>query len=531
MSANVADNSSVVVIGGGVGGLCTAIEAAARGCRVTLLERAAGFGGKMRELSVAGQGIDSGPTVMTMRWAFDQLFARAGRRLDDYVELEALEVLARHAWPDGSRLDLFADLGRSLAAIDELAGPEAAAGYREFCDYCERLFDVVEAPFLRAARPSVASVVTARGLRGMFEFASIDWHRSMWRALGSFFSDPRLRQLFGRYATYYGSSPFRAPATLNLIAHAERVGVWRVVGGMGRLADALVTLARELGATLRADCEVAEVCVEDRRVTGVRLRDGEFVPGRAVVVNAAPQALEEGRLGDELRGCVGLRRNLPRSLSAVTWSLRARTRGFPLHHHNVFFSSDYPAEFRQLEGGGLPEEPTVYICAQDRDSTVDDGISQDTADWGEPERLLVLVNAPPRGDAPPWTEAQLDELEARSFAQLRRYGLDIEVDPAACERTTPADFERLFPATGGALYGFATHAMMAPFHRPEARTRLAGLYLAGGGAHPGAGVPMVCLSGQLAGQAVAKDLAVSPPHRRSARGDEPASEPRASAEA
>jgi 1-hydroxycarotenoid 3,4-desaturase len=335
------------------------------------------------------------------------------------------------------------------------------------------------------------------------DFARIDWHRSMWRALTGFFTDPRLQQLFGRYATYYGSSPFRAPATLNLIAHVERVGVWRVVGGMYRLAEALERRAIELGVQIRTSSEVAEIVLEGGRAIAVKLASGERLDAAAVIVNAAPQALDEGRFGMSLRGCVGLSQSAERSLSAVTWSALGRTRGFPLAHHNVFFSRDYPEEFRALERGELIDEPTVYVHAQDR--LDDQPVSLDEDGWSRPERLLILVNAPARGDASA-SISDLDALERRSFAVLRACGLELDVIEA--QRTSPEGFEQLFPATGGALYGFANHSMMTPFRRPAARTKLARLYLAGGGAHPGAGIPMVCLSGQLAGRAAAEDLCV-----------------------
>jgi 1-hydroxycarotenoid 3,4-desaturase len=505
----VPENPTLVVIGGGIGGLSAAILAASQGLRVTVLERAPALGGKMREIEVDGRVIDSGPTVVTMRWAFDQLFAAAGRELADYVEFAPLEVLARHGWPDGGRLDLFADVEASASAITRLAGPEDAEGYRRFCSHTERIYGIVEQPFLRSERPSMASVVTAKGLRGTLDFLSIDWHRSMWIALSSFFRDPRLRQLFGRYATYYGSSPFRSPATLNLIAHVERVGVWRIVGGMYRLAEGLARLATELGVELRTNCEVTRVIVENGRAVAVELREGtakgggERISAAGVVVNAAPQALDSGLFGDELRNCVRGERNAARSLSAVTWSTIARTRGFPLAHHNVLFSRDYPAEFRALERGELIAEPTVYVCALDREDAGPHSIDE-TPDWSEPERLLILVNAPARGDEDPWTEAELTALEQRSFAVMRESGLQLDV--LASTRTSPREFERLFPATGGALYGSATHAMLSPFLRPTARTSIERLYLAGGGAHPGAGIPMVSLSGQLAGRAAASDL-------------------------
>ncbi|MFV8751681.1 1-hydroxycarotenoid 3,4-desaturase CrtD [Nannocystaceae bacterium ST9] len=495
----VAEIGSFVVIGGGIGGLCAAIEAAAAGARVTLLERAEALGGKMRELTVAGRQIDSGPTVLTMRWAFEELFAGAGRSLQDYVDLVPLQVLARHGWPDGSRLDLFTDLEASSAAIASFANAREAEGYRRFCAHVERIHAIVEQPFLRSDRPTIRDVIARRGLRGMLQFASIDWHRSMWQALGEFFHDPRLRQLFGRYATYYGSSPFEAPATINLIAHVERLGVWRVVGGMSRLADALAELARELGVEIRTGCSVDELIVERGRCVGVRFAGGSL-RADAVIVNAAPQALDAGLFGESTRGCVGLAA-MPRSLSAVTWSMVARTRGFPLAHHSVFFSPDYPSEFAELERSWPPARPTVYVCAHDRD---DGGPARASDEFGPPERLLVLINAPARGDDP---RAGLDDALPRlthdTFDWLERHGLEIE--GVATTTSTPGDFARLFPATGGALYGTATHSMTAPFRRPQARTRIAGLYLAGGGAHPGAGVPMVCLSGRIAGRAALAD--------------------------
>lgn len=503
-AGTVSENPTLVVIGGGIGGLSAAILAASQGRRVIVLERAPRLGGKMREIQVGGRVIDSGPTVVTMRWAFDQLFAAAGRKLADYVEFAPLEVLARHGWPDGGRLDLFANLEASARAITLLAGPDDADGYRRFCTHTERIYDIVEQPFLRSERPSMASVVTAKGLRGTLDFLSIDWHRSMWAALSSFFRDPRLRQLFGRYATYYGSSPFRSPATLNLIAHVERIGVWRIVGGMYRLTEALANVATELGVELRTNSEVARVMVANGRAVGVELRGGERISAAGVIVNAAPQALDSGMLGEELRGCVAAERNAERSLSAVTWSTVARTRGFPLAHHNVLFSRDYPAEFRALERGELIAEPTVYVCALDREDAGPHAIDE-TPDWSEPERLFILVNAPARGDEDPWSKADLDELEQRMLAVMNANGLQLDV--VAQARTSPREFEQLFPASGGALYGSTTHAMLAPFRRPTARTKIQGLYLAGGGAHPGAGIPMVCLSGQLAGRAAASDLA------------------------
>ncbi len=462
----------------------------------------------MREIQVGGLAVDSGPTVMTMKHVFEELFADTGADLADYVSLSPMRVLARHAWLDGTRFDLYADPAQTEAELRDVFGPEAADGYRRFHTYARAIHDEVEAPFMRSERPSLFEMMRIIGTRGLGAVRRIDFRRSMWRAIGEFFADPRLRQLFARYATYYGSSPFYAPATLNLIAYVEARGVWSVEGGMYRMAEALARRARELGVQIHTQVEVARVDVQDGRACGVLTAAGERLDADAVVVNADPAALTTGRLGLGVsravppRGRVAPRR---RSLSAVTWSMAARASGFELEHHNVFFSDDYAAEFRQLvDERRLPTQPTVYVCAQHRAG----GARPEGA-----EALLALVNAPARGDDPhapgPFDETELERCEQSTFDLMRRCGLQLAVTQA--RRTTPIEFEGMFPATGGALYGPATHGSMAPFSRPSARSRVRGMYLVGGGAHPGAGIPMVTLGGRIAARAAIEDLASTRP--------------------
>ena len=491
----------ILIIGAGMGGLSAAALLAARGLPVVVLERQPTPGGKLRKVEVAGAAIDAGPTVFTMRWVFERLFAEAGGDFARDVRLAPTELLARHAWDDRGIFDLFADQAASEASIGDFFGAAEVRGYRAFSAEAKAIYDVLLGSFLEGSRPTPITLMTRIGLRRLPEALAIKPHQSLWRALTRHFKDARLRQLFGRYATYCGASPFAAPATLMLIAHVEQQGVWLAQDGMHAIAKAIEALAVRNGAAFRYDAGVEAVIVESGRAVGVRLASGEELCGSAVLCNADPAALAVGKFGDAARRATPGAERMQRSLSSMTWMVHAPTSGFPLVRHNVFFSDDYRAEFDAIFGKNqLPAAPTVYVCAQDRD---DRGArSGDGA-----ERLQLIVNAPANGDGPGPSPTELAACEAATFALVKRCGLEIAVTPGTSLLMTPARYEALFPATGGALYGLAAHGWRTPFQRPGAASKLPGLYLAGGGVHPGAGLPMASLSGRLAALRILSDRA------------------------
>jgi 1-hydroxycarotenoid 3,4-desaturase len=488
----------VVVIGAGVGGLTAAIDLARRGADVTVLESAAAPGGKMRHVQAAGAGVDAGPTVFTMRWIFQSLFSDAGARLEDYLELQAADLLARHAWRAGGRLDLFADVDRSADAIGAFAGAKDAQGYRDFCARSASMYQTLAGTFIGAERPSVLDLTRRVGFSHIDRLLAISPMKTLWLALAEHFSDPRLRQLFGRYATYVGSSPLLAPATMMLVAHVEQDGVWLVKGGMVKVAQALHRLGEAQGARYRFNAKVAEIKTTRGRVSGVVLADGQHIEADAIVYNGDVSALEMRLMGGDAASAAPAVARQDRSLSAITWCINAKTSGFPLAHHNVFFAEDYPAEFDAVfRNRDIVDAPTVYICAQDRGGNAPPAP-------GQPERLLVLINAPADGDSRTFNP---EDYSARSFDLLSSCGLTIERSSENSVPVTPSDFNRLFPGTGGALYGRANHGAFASFKRPGAASKLPGLYLAGGSVHPGPGVPMAAMSGRLAAARLLDDLA------------------------
>jgi 1-hydroxycarotenoid 3,4-desaturase len=498
---------SALVIGAGIGGLAAAASLCARGIDVTVFERAPSAGGKLRTQEVGGFVIDAGPTVFTMRWVLDELFAEAGTCLDDALTLAPARILARHAWTEGDDvdvLDLPAELDAAVDAIGRFAGAANARGYREFCVRAAAIHDALEKPFLRAGRTGIPGLLWRGGLAGLPGLLRISPFASLWPELARHFSDPRLHQLFGRYATYCGSSPWLAPATLMLVAHVERTGVWRVDGGMQRVAQAIEALATRAGARFRFGTHVEEILERDGRACGVRLSDGEVAHADVVVFNGDVNALATGLLGAPARRALDgqarrWRSDSGRSLSALTWSVAARTAGLPLVRHNVLFSRDYAAEFQALASGRLPDDPTVYVCAQDR------GDDESPIDAEAPQRLLCLVNAPAAAGDRHLAEQEIARCEHQAFQRLARCGLRL-TPVAPMRRTTPSDFAARFPGTGGALYGPPSHGWRASFQRMGARHAMPGLYLAGGSTHPGPGLPMAALSGRLAAQAVCEDL-------------------------
>ncbi len=499
------------------------MELAHQGFEVRVLERAGRPGGKVRGEPVGGVSIDAGPTVFTMRWVFGALFDDIGESLDQRLTLRRAERLARHAWPGSPNLDLFADIERSADAVGTVCGTREAQRLLRFCRRAQQTYDALQEPFIRASRPSLGKLLTHHGRNGFRNLWHIQPFLRMASVLARDFKDPRLRQLFGRYATYCGSSPHLAPATLMLIAHVEQQGVWLVEGGMVRIVDCLVQLAEQRNVQFEYRAEVQRIVLKGGRVAAVEYSGDRRLATDAVVLNADVAALGEGLFGPATMHATRRVPRQSRSLSALTWAMRAKPSGFPLIRHNVFFSDRPGSEFHDIfSHGRLPTSPTVYVCAQDRD---DGGIGANAR-----ERLFCLVNAPATGDSHPpgkpelskcelsrcaLSKCALSKCERAAFELLNRCGLALG-GSAEQVVTTPVDFAQRFPATGGALYGRASHGWRASFLRPGSRTAVAGLYLAGGSAHPGPGVPMAALSGRQAAACLMADLASTSASRTTA---------------
>ncbi len=504
MGVGTGTDDAVVIVGAGMGGLAAALLLVHAGYRVTVVDMAAGPGGKVRQVAAGGRLFDAGPTVLTMKWVFDELLARFGTTLETELRLTRCEVLARHYWQGGQQLDLFTDPARTRDAIGDFAGVQAAAGFSRFAADAARIYRLLERSFIDAPRPNPLSLSARIGLHRPAALMALRPYTTLWSALSGYFTDPRLRQLFGRYATYCGSSPFLAPATLMLVAHVEQAGVWIVDGGMAALARRLTALAQAAGVEFRFGERV--VCIDrdrsDRSVIGVTTDQQQHLGAGAVIYNGDAAAL-----GAMLTPAASPpRRPVERSLSALVACGLAKPDGVALAHHTVFFSDDYAAEFDAIRRHRRPPaDPTVYLCAQDRS---DRGDLADLPAPGTGERVYSLMNMPADGDGHAYSQSEIDQCLSSMQRRLAANGLTLTYDRRLLSVTAPDWFHRLYPGTGGALYGMASHGAMASFRRPSAAGPIRGLYLAGGSVHPGPGVPMAALSGKIAAERLMADRAL-----------------------
>ncbi|MEL7179144.1 MAG: 1-hydroxycarotenoid 3,4-desaturase CrtD [Pseudomonadota bacterium] len=491
----------ITVIGAGIGGLAAALRLSHQGCDVTVLDMHSAPGGKMRTVASDAGPVDAGPTVLTMRPVFEALFADVGEALGDHLTLQPLTTLARHYWDDGAMLDLDANPDKSLANVIATFGAKAGDEFAAFSARAQRLFAGFDGPMMRTAEPNQMAVTkTVLGQPNLIR--DMAPHQTLAGLLKKSFSDPRLAQLFGRYATYVGGSPYASPAILSLIWQAEAQGVWSVKGGMHQLAQTIAKLAQARGATFHYDTPATRITKQNGRITGVQTA-GAHLHADMVLFNGDPRALETGLLGEAAQEAVKKHHVEPRSLSAFVHAFAAVPDGADLAHHTVFFGHDPRSEFKALAAGEMPTDATLYLCAQDHGQVATDAL----------QRFEIIMNGPP---VPRDPKKEKPPCQTQIFKRFRDFGLTFSPTPGPDALTTPQGFDALFPASLGSLYGRSPHGLMAAFKRPTARTKIPGLYLCGGGAHPGAGVPMATLSGQHAAAAIMMDHASTLTSRQTA---------------
>lgn len=479
-------SKQVVVIGAGIGGLAAAIRLAAAGHAVTVFDAIPRAGGKAGIAEHDGVTFDTGPSLLTMPEVFDDLFRAAGTSLAAQVRLVDPVPAFRYLWPDGAAVDLHRAPEASVAAVSAALGSQAGAEFERYLAYTKGIWEAANGTFVSGPAPTLGRLLRM-GPATLAKFTKIDPMRSMKRAVESLISEPHLRDICLRYATYNGSDPRVAPATLNCIAWVELgLGGWGIEGGLYALVAALEETAKRLGVAFAYGEPVARITRTGRRADGVVLLHGEAVAADAVVVNADAAHLYRALLPEGTRSG----QLLPPSTSGMTVVLRAEAQA-KRAPHTVLFPADYGREFSDMfDHNRAPEEPTLYLCAQ--------SLAHARSGWAGQEPVFAMANAPAEPlDGETGAEAWV-ALEAR----LLKRGIDaglLAADDAVVWRRSPRELAATFPDTRGALYGAASNDRFAAFRRPSnSAPQLDGLFLASGSAHPGGGLPLCALSGRRA---------------------------------
>jgi len=496
--------SPVVVIGSGLGGLAAAAVAAARGHAVTVYDKNPWLGGKAAVLEEAGFRFDMGPTILTVPAVLRRIFAEAGEKLEDWIELIRLDPQWRCFFGDGETLDLVEDIETMADAAERFSGQKGlGAGYRKFLRVSEHLHGVSERFFFWKAIEDIRDTMNIRENVNPATFRdvlSLRMGRSVASTIRSMVPDERVAQMLDHFTQYVGSSPFASPAVLCSIAHMQTSGgVWYPVGGTRAVAEGLYRLGKKLGVNYQSGRDVARVVTDKGAVTGVVTADGETIPASAVISNMDSIRTYHELIGEPASGHYR-KAGFEPACSGVVLYLGLSKRYDHLQHHDFVFSDNAEVEFDWIYRKGEPApDPTCYIAAPS-------GTDASVAPPGG-EALYVLVHTPYLRDHHDWSKmfpayrkVILDKL--KRTARLH----DIE-DRIVFERhLTPQDIHDRYKVLKGAIYGLASHGKFTGAFKPGNRSRFVrGLYLAGGAAHPGPGMPMVMMSGWIAADALDAD--------------------------
>ena len=493
----------VIVIGAGLGGLASAARLAKSGLSVEIFERSSFVGGKCQTEWFGDYAFDTGPTLLTLPAVFKDLFKKTGGRFEREVTLSPVDPAFHYFFADGSSL-IFPnlDLPKILHSIDTSFGESAGNDWHNLMQRAEAMWDISRTPFIESEIPSLASFIKNRKILSDIKVIA------PWLTLSSlakkYTSDPRLQMIIERYATYTGSDPRKAPGVLATIAFMETTfGAWHVAGGVGSLATALAKRCEELGVQIHLNTEVEAILTENACATGIQVH-GEKIFDDAVIANADAELTYNSLISGENRALRKVRKNLKRSEPSLSgFSLYLGLRNNPttptpnIGSHNVYFPERYHDEFEDIFTSHIPvRDPAIYICAP-QDPAMVNGSTSEMQAWS------VLVNAPRHDPENGFNwHGRGEEYASKLIERLDALGLHVSDRLEVMEFRTPEDFQQRYNAPGGSIYGGAVHGSNSVFRRPRNRTPLTNLYLSSGSAHPGGGLPMVTIGGELVAEAI-----------------------------
>ncbi|HCY75464.1 MAG TPA: phytoene desaturase [Ignavibacteriales bacterium] len=479
----------ICVIGAGLGGLSAAIRLANRGFEVDLYEQNITSGGKAGEIKERGYRFDTGPSLLTMPHVIKDLFSECGENIDDYLRINRLELICKYFFPDGSIINAYSDQDKFGKEIEENTADNSES-LNKYLTYCKTIYDLAGDLFLTKDPSSISTYLNSKALKTLLNVGKIDPFRTINEANESFFKDQRLVQLFNRYATYNGSNPYLAPATLNIIPHVEyNQGSFIPVGGIYSISKALNKLAEKKGVNIFLNQKVDEIILENREAKAIKVND-KIIKYDKIISNVDVNFTFKNLIKNfNSRESRRYEKKLP-SFSGLVfyWGIK---KEFPeLETHNILFSKDYRKEFDDLfDNKKIHNDPTVYIYISSK-------LNKDDAPAGK-ENWFVMVNAPHIQNQN-W-ESEVKSARKNVIKKINNFlNTDIESLIEFEKIMSPVDIQNRTGSYLGSIYGISSNDKFAAFMRQSNKSKtVKNLYFCGGSAHPGGGIPLVILSGKI----------------------------------
>lgn len=492
------DKANIIVIGGGLGGLSSAISLAQKGYTVSLYEKNSHLGGKLNRLEKEGFGFDLGPSILTMPHIFNRLFEQSGRQLEDYVPIKRLSHEWRSFFTDGRVIDLYDDLDKMKINNPHLSEKDMQE-YQTYLDYTKKLYEATEEGYFDKGLDDLPAIFRHHGLLSALK--DFDYFHTMAQGIEKRVSNPYMQDMLKYYIKYVGSSAEAAPAILNVLAYVQKAqGLWYVKGGMHKLAEGLVELAKEVGVSLFTNTEITEITYDETNtVNGVKLSSGEKIEADRIVSNMEVIPAYSRLLGINIDKTRKMEEKFEPAASGLVLHLGVNRLYPQLAHHNFFFSEDSKANYQTVfQDKELPADPTIYLVNSNKTdpSQAPEGF----------ENIKILPHIPYIQDEP-FTDEDYAALRERVLIKLERMGLtDLRKHIVVEDKWTPVDIEETYYSTRGAIYGVVSDRKKNNgFKFPKVSTEFNNLYFVGGSVNPGGGMPMVTLSGQQVADIIVKE--------------------------
>lgn len=491
----VTAKKEVLVIGGGLGGISAAISLAQEGFEVSLYEKNSHLGGKLNRANQDGFGFDLGPSILTMTHIFETLFEKSGKKMEDYVSIERLDLEWRSFFPDGTQLDLYGDLEKMEKENPALTAKDMD-DYREFLAYAGKLYDITIDGYFSKGLDDIKEVFQHYGI--LNAMTGFDYFSSMYDGIEKRIDNPHFKEMLAYFIKYVGSSPHDAPAVLNMMIYMQHMqGVWYVTGGMHHLAEGLVKLGTELGVHFFTDQEIVELLTDNKEtIVGAQLKDGRVLTADYYVSNMEVIPAYDRLLHEDRAKLDQLEKKFQPASSGMVIHLGVNKEYPQLGHHNFFFSENpdhhYDQVFHKHE---LPDDPTIYLVNVNK--------TDPTQALPGHENIKILPHIPYIPDEP-FTEEEYGALRERVLDKLERMGLTDLRKYTVTENTWfPKDIEEAYYSNRGAIYGtLSDRKKNKGFKHPKKSEVYDNLFFVGGTVNPGGGMPMVTLSGQQTAQKI-----------------------------